>query len=236
MDPVVELALLLLALATGAYFAFRLIAQEMRKSWPASGSSSRSADLSERVRQCLDAGLQCLRRGQYDEAIQKVDAAIALDPSASSAAYSLRAFVYGLRSQHDRAIADLNKAATLSPHDASIYMDRGRAWVGLKEHQRAIEDFDRAIALSPEAESFLDRADVLGEIQDYDRALKDYNRAVSLDPNAKAYVGRGNIHLNLKEYDNAIHDFDRAQIPHLTLLRAVSCAFRGVRVSTWGDA
>ena len=26
------------------------------------------------------------------------------------------------------------------------------------------------------------------------------------------------------------------QIPHLTLLRAVSCAFRGVRVSTWGDA
>ncbi len=26
------------------------------------------------------------------------------------------------------------------------------------------------------------------------------------------------------------------QILHLTLLRAVSCAFRGVRVSTWGDA
>ena len=26
------------------------------------------------------------------------------------------------------------------------------------------------------------------------------------------------------------------QIPHLTLLRAVSCAFRGVRVSTWIDA
>ena len=26
------------------------------------------------------------------------------------------------------------------------------------------------------------------------------------------------------------------QIPHLTLLRAVSCAFRGVRVSTWGEA
>ena len=29
---------------------------------------------------------------------------------------------------------------------------------------------------------------------------------------------------------------DIPQIPHLTLLRAVSCAFRGVRVSTWIDA
>ena len=34
----------------------------------------------------------------------------------------------------------------------------------------------------------------------------------------------------------ALQPDNEAQIPHLTLLRAVSCAFRGVRVSTWIDA
>ena len=151
-----------------------------------------------------------LRRGQYDEAIQNLDKAIALDPRASSGAYYLRGSIYELRSQYDKAIADLNKAAALSSHDASIYMTRGSAWVGLKEHHRAIEDFNRAIELSPEAEAFVARADARREIQEYHRALEDYERVISLNPDTHVYVGRGCTYLDVNDYDNAVDDFDKA--------------------------
>ena len=92
-------------------------------------------------------------------------------------------------------------------------MDRGRAWVALKEHHRAIEDFTRAIEFGPgfqEFEAFMDRADALREIQEYDRALDDYDKAISVNPDSNAFTARGRTYLDLKEYDSAIDDFDKA--------------------------
>ena len=49
----------------------------------------------------------------------------------------------------DRALADLNEAIKLSPHDPCLYYHRGKAQAQAKQHEKAIADLTMAIRLDP---------------------------------------------------------------------------------------
>lgn len=67
--------------------------------------------------------------------------------------------VYKARRQPQEALADFNKAISLTPDSAEAYYNRGLLYQGEKQHEFAINDFTAANGLVPQqAEPLLARA------------------------------------------------------------------------------
>src|SRR5262247_2546977 len=58
----------------------------------------------------------------------------------------------------DRALSDLNRALTLNPTIAEVWLLRGAAWLAKRDYSRAVADFDEALKLNPRlADAFCNR-------------------------------------------------------------------------------
>jgi Tfp pilus assembly protein PilF len=64
-------------------------------------------------------------------------------------AYASRGVLYELEGDHERAIADFDRAE-IDPKLAKAYANRGASHLRKEEVDRALADFDRAIALQPQ--------------------------------------------------------------------------------------
>ncbi len=127
-------------------------------------------------------------------------------------AYNNRGAAYNAKSEHDRAIQDLDQAITLQPDYAEAYKNRGNAYADKGQYDRAIQNYNQAIRLKPDyAVAYRNRGTVYAEQSQYDRAIQDYDQAIRLKPDyADAYVDRGNAYNGKGQYDRAIQDFDQA--------------------------
>jgi tetratricopeptide (TPR) repeat protein len=56
---------------------------------------------------------------------------------------------YYAKGEHDRAIADFDKAIGIDPAQATAFYNRGNAYYAKGDRDRAIADYDRAILLNP---------------------------------------------------------------------------------------
>ena len=74
-----------------------------------------------------------------------------MDPNLARC-YNNRGYTYNNLEQHERAIADLDKAIELDPNFAGAYNNRGIAFAVLGQYEKALEDFDKAIELYPNGE------------------------------------------------------------------------------------
>src|SRR6266404_9270819 len=131
-----------------------------------------------------------------------------------------RGVAYGMKGDHDRAIAEYNEAIRLEPNDAFLFAARGGAY-GLKEqYDRALADYGEAMRLSPkethlspeiDASFLCGRGEVYLGKGDEDCAIADFDQAIRLDPKAApAFFGRGRAHNNKGHHDRAIADLDEA--------------------------
>jgi len=117
--------------------------------------------------------------------------------------------------QHQRAIAEFDRAIELDPDQVEAYASRGFAHIQLGQFERGIADYDQAIELAPDNPTlYNDRGFAYSEVGDYERAILDYDRAIELDPNHVhvdyTYNNRGFAYGNLEEYEQAFRDFGRA--------------------------
>jgi len=112
--------------------------------------------------------------------------------------------------EHDKAIADFNKAIELDPADAEGYYNRGTAYGAKGEYDKAIADFNKVIDLDPEyALAYGTRGLAYYYKGEYDKAIADYNK-VHLDAEcARAYRTRGFAYTKLGEKEKAISDFEK---------------------------
>ena len=124
--------------------------------------------------------------------------------------YSLRALCYSELGEHQKALADSDKAIELCP-SADYYTNRANCFLKLGKYQKALADSDKAIELWPSAYSYINRGNVKTYFLDELAALKDYNTAVKLSPDDDyAYFNRGILKADMGRHAAALTDYFKA--------------------------
>lgn len=127
------------------------------------------------------AGVSHLQKGEYDQAINDFDRAIALQPGLV-VAWRNRGLAHKEKGDYDRALADYEQALVFAPTDARIYNERGLAYAGMSDFPNAIADFNRAIALKPDQEAAIkNRGRINFVLGNFAQAAADLQRGLSLD-------------------------------------------------------
>jgi lipoprotein NlpI len=162
-----------------------------------------------------DADLCSSITGKPDAAIQHCTRAIESGKYSGEALSRLhfnRAIEWGVKSDHDRAIADYDAAIKLSPNFIDALYNRGSAWAHKGESDRAIADYDAALKLSPkDATTIAARAVEWINKGDYLRAISDYDAAIGLDAKSgNAIFGRARARYYGGEFKPAVEDMERA--------------------------
>lgn|SRR5574341_29384 len=95
---------------------------------------------------------------------------------------------------------------------ATIFSDRGLAYVNLQQYDAAMDDFGNAIRLEGgNAVFYNNRGLVHLTLRRFDDALEDFTKAITLSPGSAAYYNnRGMVHLRRQDPGQAIEDFTRA--------------------------
>ena len=88
---------------------------------------------------------------EFESRLRAATAAIAANPR-DAKAYRTRAVILAAAGDHERAIADYDRALELEPDSADTYDERGSQRFMLGQITQSIADFDRAIQLRPERE------------------------------------------------------------------------------------
>jgi tetratricopeptide (TPR) repeat protein len=155
------------------------------------------------------AALANLKR--YDEAIEKYDQTIRLNPFNHTAFFN-RALAYDAKGEIDRTIQDYTQVVTLDPQNASALNNRGNAYRDKHQYDRAIQDYNRALEIDPKfVWAYSNRSNVHRDKREFDLAIQDADRAIEINSNfAAAFSSRGFAYRGKGENDRAIQDYSRA--------------------------
>lgn len=132
-----------------------------------------------------EAGFEAARRGEQDRAIELYTRAIEsshLDRRALGTAYLNRGNAYLALDRHREAIADLDRAVRLDPHDVDALMSRGAAHGVGRAYARALRDYDRAASIRPDPRALYGRALAGRFLGQYDAALRDFSASITRRP------------------------------------------------------
>ena len=160
-----------------------------------------------------------LQRGDYEQAVQLYTAALddtAVSNDRRAVLLTERGVAYMKRRSLKAAFDDFNKAATIYPEYAAVYVNRGNLLLMLNQGpetvREAIRDFDRALVLSPGlAAAYGNRGAAQLKLGQNDAAVGDFTRAIELQPqNPAALNGRGRARLVAGRLHASVRDFTRA--------------------------
>ena len=156
-------------------------------------------------------GLASSNKGEYEEAIQKYNEAVELNPNHAEF-YNNRGNVKNKLRQYQEAISDFNKAIELDPNDAKAYHNRGVAKCHLEQYREAVSDFNKAIELDPnDAKTYYNRGRAEYDLEQYQEVIADCDKAIDLEPNYEdAYQLRGVAKQALGRAQEADEDFKMA--------------------------
>jgi tetratricopeptide (TPR) repeat protein len=126
-----------------------------------------------------------------DEAPRFYSDEIAREPSSWNA-YLYRGFVWDVKHDYDKAIADYSEAIRIYPGWANTYNNRGWTWHRKKAYDKAIADYNAALRIDPKCvRALVNRGFAWQDKRDYYRALTDYREAIKIDPKyARAVVAQ----------------------------------------------
>jgi tetratricopeptide (TPR) repeat protein len=165
------------------------------------------------------------QNGDYDQALNDYDYAIALVPDNPVALYN-RGNIETTLGQYDRAIHDYTQAIDKSyfPYAHAFnnrcfaYNARGREGKGppdgnpqgntVGDYEKAAYDCRRAIQLDPIKSNFyLGLGNALNNSKDFNKALRAYGEAIQWDAkNAKAFLGRCSVDISMNNFSGAVKD------------------------------
>jgi tetratricopeptide (TPR) repeat protein len=190
-----------------------------------------------RAQQAYIDGLRLARATRYDQAILNFDRAIQLKSDFADA-YRMRGRAFVSIGKPDSGIPDFTKVLTLEPVEATVFVQRGFAYVDKKDWKRAMADASHALdshALELNgklARAYNLRATAVRSAGDPIRALDDFSRAVELEPSLDNYFQRAATYQLLNDHEHAVEDFNQALAawpnePHIYYARAQSRAALG---------
>jgi tetratricopeptide (TPR) repeat protein len=156
-------------------------------------------------------GLALHQAGRLDEARQRYEAALAVDPRHFDSLHLLG--VIGIQTGAlEQGAGLIGQALAINPNVAAAHGNLANAFNGLGRHAEALASCDRAIALDPgHAESHGNRGLALYQLGRPAEALESFDRLVALRPShAKAHCNRGIMLRDLKRLDEALAAFGQA--------------------------
>lgn len=112
---------------------------------------------------------------------------------------------------YQEAIYHYSAAISTNNTSASIFQNRGHAYLMCKKFKSAIEDYTSVISLTPKSDIYLNRGALWDEIGEFDNALHDFQMAIEIDPDYHlAHMNIGNILGKKKCYQDAIAAYEKA--------------------------
>lgn len=136
--------------------------------------------------------------GNYSAAIADFDRLVGM--TGQALAYQQRGSIYFMSGDHKKALADLNQAIDLNPHDPNHYVNRGIVYFDSGNTSEGIAEFSRAMSLMKQNPNPLLKRDSLYKYL--------------IPPGEEWWIGvhlnRGSAYLKDKKYEDAIRDFDYA--------------------------
>jgi len=114
------------------------------------------------------------------------------------------------RQWFDSAVTNFNRAIELSPADAGLRLEAGRALVAAGRHEEALQQYQAAVELAPDAvQPHMQLGVQLGRLHQPARAEREFREVLRLDPDLIA--GRVNLGIALyqqSKFDEALAQFE----------------------------
>jgi Tfp pilus assembly protein PilF len=158
-----------------------------------------------------EQGQKLYQEGKLDQAVEKFETAIRLDPQ-SVETYRNLGGVYYHQGNLDKARENYQTAIRLNPNLADSHRSLGWVYYGRDEPYLALKEFREAIRLDPNS---ADAYDGMGWLyyhqEEMDQAEKQFQTALDLDPDsADARVGLGWSYYYRDKLDLALFNFELA--------------------------
>ena len=148
----------------------------------------------------------------YDAAIANYTEAIRLYPNYAEA-YYFRAYVYAVKGDHDKTVADTTAAArdddfyyAVVGEFADLYLDGEFG----TNYAQALSILSGAIRAKPRLpDGYLKRGDIYARTSAYDQAIADYTAVLGIQPDhIDALKRRADAYLCKSDIDRAVADWD----------------------------
>ncbi|MEJ1958383.1 MAG: tetratricopeptide repeat protein [Nitrosomonadales bacterium] len=110
------------------------------------------------------------------------------------------------------ALASMQKAAALSPHDANVHSNLGVIFLDLGKSSEAETSFRRALEIEPDyAEAHSNLGNALKDLGRLDEAVASYRQALQINPDfAEAHNNLGTALRELGQLDDAVTSYHLA--------------------------
>ncbi len=160
-------------------------------------------------------GVQSLREGAFQEAIEPLSKAIDLG---FMNAYEQRGNAYLGMENFEAAIGDYNRAIAYRLDWATVYYGRGMVYLQMGQYDRAIDDYTRALELKPDySEAYNNRGLAYENLNRREEAFGDFYMATKLDPNnGAAHNNLGRALVYAGRLQESIKSFQRAEAMGVT--------------------
>ncbi len=158
----------------------------------------------------FNRGVNFIKAGQTEKALEAFKTAILLDPSKPEA-YKNLAYAYIRMNNADEAIAAYQNLLKVAPDDEEAMVSLGNLYYNKKEYQKAIDILQKVVEMDP------DNVDAIANIAlAYDfmgqreKALNFYKEAIAKHPEDKDLrFNYGRLFFLSEEYDKAIEQFQK---------------------------
>jgi len=159
-------------------------------------------------------GAELLREEKPDEAKQKFDEALKLDPQ-HAGAYAFRSEIASRNEKWTEAIEDLDRAIECYPA-APYFMGRGEAKVHLGKYHEAIQDFEDCIKNDRRGKYTAKACLMIGmsrvELGEFEQALPSLDKYVVLNgDDPMGFAVRSVVHAKLGQKELSESDAQRAE-------------------------
>ena len=141
------------------------------------------------------------------------NSAIAFDPKQSSY-YRSRSGLFLNKGNYDMALADLDRAISISPNWHYLYFERGYCKCVLGEFDSALKDFERAIQGQPDNSQFYSGVALVNlALENQVEALNAIDKAISLSPQFEKLHYQKAVILSRENLRNlAVKEFERTVV------------------------
>ncbi|MCU0511457.1 MAG: tetratricopeptide repeat protein [Anaerolineae bacterium] len=146
--------------------------------------------------------------GRYQEALQRADLAIRIDPLDASAR---RAYSYPLiyTGRYNEAIAQLEQAIAINANFAAPYFELASLYRSIQNEEMAVAIYFRVLEIEPNnARAYLRLCETYAAVGQFQIAEGYCDTALDIDPDyASAHRMRGQLRYSRRNYEGAIEEF-----------------------------
>jgi predicted O-linked N-acetylglucosamine transferase (SPINDLY family) len=148
---------------------------------------------------------------RYQEALQRYERAISLQPNYAEALHNRGQALTGL-SRFEEALAAFEQAVQAAPGYADAHFHRGVVLATLGRHRDAIGSFDTALSLEPDhVDTMHHRGNARLALGHLREAMANFDSVLRRRPDsAEVLINMGIVLARLERYEDAITAYDRA--------------------------